>query len=105
MTKEKEESSVTLIKDPKIEPYFIGRDSHCYTVYQNITPDVKYTEDNKPGKEYIKTLGHYSDFKNCLKAIARRKVNDRKSYDSINEYLETYKQMQRDIDQLLNIGI
>ena len=27
------------IKDPSLEPYYIGRDSHCYTVYEVITPD------------------------------------------------------------------
>ena len=43
MTKEKEESAITTIRDPRIEPYFIGKDSHCYTVYETITPDVRYT--------------------------------------------------------------
>ena len=58
MTKEKEESSsITIIRDPKIEPYFIGKDAYCYTVYQTITPDTKYTENNKPGKDYTKALG------------------------------------------------
>ena len=26
------------IKDPLLKPYYIGRDSHCYTVYEVITP-------------------------------------------------------------------
>ncbi len=57
MTKEKEElSNNTFIRDVKIEPYFIGKDSHCYTVYETITPDTRYTENNVAGKDYTKAL-------------------------------------------------
>ena len=31
-------SSVTLIKDPSIEPYFIGRDANSYTIYETVYP-------------------------------------------------------------------
>ena len=95
MTKEKEElSNNTFIRDEKIEPYFIGKDSHCYTVYETITPDTRYTENNVAGKDYTKALGHYSNFGSCLKAIARNKTNDKQNYNSIVEYLETYKQIE-----------
>ena len=104
MAKE-EFSSLTIIRDPKIEPYFIGKDSYCYTIYETVTPDTKYTEDNKPGKEYTKSLGHYSNFGNCLKAIARNKTNDKQNYSSIMEYLETYKQIETTINSLINTGI
>ena len=106
MTKEKEKlSSITVIRDPKIEPYFIGKDAYCYTVYETITPDVRYTKNNKPGKEYTKALGHYSSFGNCLKTIARNKVNDKKSYNSIKEYIDMFKQVQEEINNLVNLGI
>ena len=106
MTKEKEElSNNTFIRDAKIEPYFIGKDAHCYTVYETITPDARYTNENKPGKDYVKPLGHYGNFGNCLKAIARQKTNDKQNYSSIVEYLETYKQMEKTINELINTGI
>jgi hypothetical protein len=106
MLKEKEElSSVTLIKDPKMEPYFIGKDAHCYTIYVSVTPDVKYTTDNKPGKNYTKVIGHYSTFGNCLKGIARNKVNDKKNYDSIKEYIESFKAIQQELNKLIDLGI
>ena len=106
MTKEKEElSNNTFIRDVKIEPYFIGKDSHCYTVYETITPDTRYTESNVAGKDYTKALGHYSNFGNCLKAIARNKTNDKQNYSSILEYLETYRQMETSINELINTGI
>jgi hypothetical protein len=102
MTKEKEElSNNTFIRDEKIEPYFIGKDSHCYTVYETITPDTRYTEGNVAGKDYTKALGHYSNFGNCLKAIARNKTNDKQNYSSIIEYLETYRQIEI-INQRIN---
>jgi len=106
MTKEKEEfSSLTIIRDPKIEPYFIGKDAYCYTVYQTITPDTKYTENNKPGKDYTKALGHFSSFGHCLKSIARNKVNDKKSYESIKEYITMFQEVQEEINSLINLGI
>ena len=106
MTKEKEEfSSLTIIRDPKIEPYFIGKDAYCYTVYQTITPDTKYTENNKPGKEYTKALGHFSSFGNCLQSIARNKVNDKKSYQSIREYIDMFNDVQKEINSLISLGI
>jgi hypothetical protein len=105
-TKEKEEaSSTTFIRDNRIEPYFIGKDTHCYTVYETVTPDTRYTEGNVAGKDYTKPMGHYSNFGQCLKAIARNKTNDKKNYDSITEYLETYKQMENIIKELTTTGI
>jgi hypothetical protein len=107
MTKEKEESlsSITIIRDPRIEPFFIGKDTHCYTIYETITPDTRYTENNVAGKEYTKALAHFSTFGNCLKSIARYKVNTKKSYESIQEYLEVYRELDKNISELINIGI
>ena len=105
MDKKEEFSSLTIIRDPKIEPYFIGKDSYCYTVYQTITPDTKYTEGNKPGKDYTKALGHYSSFGSCLKSIAKNKVDDNKNYNSIQEYIEMFNQVTKEIEKLTNVGI
>ena len=33
------------IKDKALKPYYIGRDSHCYTVYEIITPDAEIVEN------------------------------------------------------------
>ena len=103
-TKEKEDaSSTTFIRDSRIEPYFIGKDTHCYTVYETVTPDTRYTEGNKPGKDYLKALGHYSNFGSCLKALAKEKIDDNKSYDSIHDYIDSFKRVEEEIKTLLNI--
>jgi predicted DNA-binding ArsR family transcriptional regulator len=106
MTKEKEPSllsSTTIIRDPKIEPFFISKDAYCYTIYKTVTPDIRYTEGNKPGKDYLKALGHYSNFGSCLKALAKEKIDDNKSYNSIHDYIDSFKKVEEEIKTLLNI--
>ena len=96
-------SNTTIIRDPKIEPFFISKDAYCYTIYKTVTPDVRYTENNLPGKDYIKALGHYSSFASCLKALAKEKLDNNQSYNSIQEYIQTFKNLESSIKELLNI--
>ena len=42
------------ITDPKMHPYFIGKDTHCYTVYEIVTPQEKYLAKGSKGKDYEK---------------------------------------------------
>jgi hypothetical protein len=101
--KEPSTSNTTIIRDPKIEPFYISKDAYCYTIFKTITPDIRYTENNQPGKEYSKSLGHYSSFASCLKALAKEKVNDNQSYNSIQEYIERFKKLEISIKELLNV--
>lgn len=101
--KEPKTSNSTIIRDPKIEPYFISKDAYCYTIYKNVIPDTKYTENNQPGKEYQKSIGHYSSFGSCLKALAKEKLDNKQHYDSIKDYIQTFKNLETSIKELLNI--
>jgi hypothetical protein len=101
--KESTSSSTTIIRDPKIEPFYISKDAYCYTIFKTIIPDIKYTEDNKPGKEYAKALGHFSSFGSCLKRLAKEKLDNNQSYNSIQEYIQTYKDLETSIKELLNV--
>jgi hypothetical protein len=101
--KEPSLSNTTIIRDPKIEPFFISKDAYCYTIFKTVTPDVRYTEGNKPGKDYIKPLGHFSSFASCLKRLAKEKVDNNQSYDSIQEYIQTFKKLEDSIKELLNV--
>ena len=56
-------------------------------------------------KNNTKALGHYGNFGSCLKVIARNKTNDKQNYNSITEYLETYRQTEKLINELINTGI
>jgi hypothetical protein len=95
---------MTTIKDQALEPFYIGKDSHCYTVYEVITPQAKYLEEGSEGKNYEKPLGHYSDFGSALKAIMRAQINRTdKVYESIQEYINEWIGVKDKIDKLINI--
>ena len=98
-------SSMTLIRDPLIEPYFIGKDSCSYTLYQ-----TSYPGENKKGrgrktrtKEGIKPISYHSNFASCLSSIAKLKINDRPVYNSIREYVNEWKRVKEEINQIVNI--
>jgi len=105
MTNEKQDSSLTTITDPAIEPFYISKDSYCYTIFEKVTPNTSYTEGNKPGKEYSRAWGHYTNFGFCLKELAKLKTNQIKNYSSISDYLKTYKETEENINKLINLGI
>jgi len=85
MSDDQKPTGIRYIKDPALEPYFIQLDDYCYAVQQVITAQ-------ESGKEYQNTLGFYSDFSSCLKAIAKNEVK-KGSYESIKEFLEEYNRI------------
>jgi len=106
--------SSTIIKDKMIEPYFIGKDATCYTVYELVkasNDETKpkrgrkrvVTEENKD-KVYLKAHGYFTQFENCLNEISKLKINVR-NYDSIKEYITEYKRVKEELNQIINIGI
>jgi len=94
-----------IIKDPSLEPYYIGRDSHCYTVYEVITPDSGRlrTEDSK-GVDYEKPVAHYSHFGSALNKIAECQLhnNSKESYTSVKEYLDRWDELKENLTKLIN---
>jgi hypothetical protein len=94
-----EKEYTRFIHDPSMEPYFISMDDNCMTVNIKVTPDVRYTEN---GKDYVKIIGHYSNLPSALKSVAQNKVNN-KSYDSIQSYIEEYKQVIENLTNKVNI--
>ena len=106
MQEEKEAlSSMTLIKDPLIEPYFIGKDASSYTVYES----MKIGNNNKGRgrktrtKEGIKPISFHSNFASCLVSIAKLKIDNRPVYDSIAEYVAEWRRVKEEINQIVNI--
>jgi hypothetical protein len=97
MSEQKDQlSSVTTIKDPNMDPYFIGRDSYCYTVYENVE------SSESPGKTYLKSLGHYTNLESCLKSIALLKINKKKQYDTLKEYIFEWNKTLQSFSQTIN---
>jgi|TARA_R100000908_G_C3706141_1_gene114608 hypothetical protein len=91
------------ITDPSMEPYFIGKDTHCYTVYEVVTPQEKYLEKGSEGKDYEKPLGHFSTFGGALQKIAKQKLhNEKDHYHSIQEYVERWDELIIELKKLQN---
>ena len=93
---------MTIINDPKLKPYYIGKDAHCYTVFEKIIPVPRYTDSGKDGEEYTKSLGHYSSFGQALKSIMKAKVNGGvdKTYSSIQEYITEWNRIENELKTL-----
>jgi hypothetical protein len=96
---------MTTITDKVLEPYYVSKDNHGYTIHEVITPDVKNLEEGSEGKNYIKAISHPSTFGGCLKRIAELKVNDGSEYTSIKEYLKQYKQIANEIEKSFNVEL
>jgi hypothetical protein len=100
--------SCTIIKDPEIEPFFISKDAYCYTVMEVITPDKKNlgrfgNKGNKnEGKNYEKSIGHYSTFSSALRGIAKHKVDFKKEYNSIRSYIKEFEYQKDEMSKLLS---
>ena len=92
---------MTIIKDDLLEPYFIGKDTHCYTAYEVITPQAKYLEKGSEGKNYEKPIGHYTDFGKALESIMKAKLNrGDKEFNSVKEYLAEWNTIKLELKTL-----
>ena len=91
------------ITDPILHPYFIGKDTHCYTVYETVTPQAKYLEKGSKGLDYEKPQGHYSSFGAALQKIAKEKLNNEKDhYTSNREYIKRWDELLIELKKLQN---
>ena len=81
---------IRTIEDEIIDPYYITMDDYCYTLNEDLSK-------NKD-KTYTKKIGYYSNFDQLLERIATHKTNKR-SYLSIREYIEQYREIQESINK------
>jgi len=94
---------MTKITDPILHPYFVGKDTHCYTVYEIVTPQSKNLEKGSKGLNYEKPQGHYSSFGSALQKIAKEKLNsEEEHYKSIKEYVTIWEKLSIKLKQLKN---
>ena len=98
-------SSITVIKDPAIEPYFIGKDTNSYTVYETVYPGTNNKGRGRKtrSKEAIKTLSFHSSIGAALNSIAKLKVEKRPMFNTIKEYITAWEQVRDEINQMVNI--
>jgi len=96
---------MTTIKDPVLEPYYVSKDNHGFTIHEVITPDSKNLEEGSEGKDYVKAISHPSTFGGCLKRIAQLKIHDNSDYSNIKSYLAKYQEIINQIEQSFNLEI
>ena len=91
------------ITDPKMNPYYIGKDSHCYTVYEVVTPQAKYLEKGSEGKDYEKPVAHYSNFSKALERVIKEKLNSGGGdFESIKDYIDEWNKIKDELSEILN---
>ena len=97
-------SSVTLIKDPSIEPYVIGRDANSYTIYETVYPgtNTKGRGRKTRTKEAVKAVSFHTNFGAALSSIAILKVEKRQVYETIHEYITEWRRVKEEINQIVN---
>lgn len=87
----------TIIEDPSMEPFFISKSSTGgFTVYERVIKG----DNNTP---YIKTICYPANFAYALKTVAEEKLNTRKSYDTIKDYVDTYKSISDKMTNLVSL--
>ena len=90
-------STDTVIEDAAMEPFFISKSSTGgFTVYERVIKG----ENNTP---YIKTICYPANFSNALRVVAEEKLNVKKRYRSIKEYVNTYKSITEEMTNLVGM--
>ena len=88
--------SLTTISDPSLDPYFITKDDHCYTVIERIIPNGDHFRTKNGGKEYAKPQGYYPNFDQALHKVAELKL-DTKDYSNLKNYIQDYQSISNQI--------
>ena len=72
-----------IIKDPILEPFYVGKDAYNYTVFETVPATLSgkgrrkkdaVVEFDPDGKTYDKPLGYYTTLGNAIGAIAKQKT-------------------------------
>jgi hypothetical protein len=88
-----------LIEDPLIEPFFITKSqSGGYTLFERVSRG----KDDKP---YLRTVGYFSNFSNCLKRVAKELLHHSgtRQYNSIKQYIDTHSAIELRMSSLTEL--
>jgi hypothetical protein len=98
-----ENPNITVIKDPKIEPFYIVKDQHTFTLFEKSKATRGFAGKEASNKEVENVVGYYTSFKYVLKKIATEKFSRKhKSYESIKDYISEWKSIEDGLKTLLN---
>jgi hypothetical protein len=100
-----------IIKDPILEPFYIGKDAYNYTVFETVPATLSgkgrrkkdaVVELDPDGKTYDKPLGYYSTIGSAIGAIAKQKTPKTSSFNSLREYMDELKSINQETQNLIN---
>ena len=95
-------TSLTLIEDPCLEPFFITKDEHCYTVNRKVTSNANHFRSTGKSKTYSKALTFHAKFPSALKSITEEQLHDKKHYTSLSDFLDKFLTIETNIKTFLN---
>jgi hypothetical protein len=96
------QSNLCIIKDPKMEPFYIVKDSTNFTVIEKSISTRGFGKQAATGKTQEKVIGHYTSFTNALNCIAKQKFyQNQGEYNSIKEYINTWNKVKIGMETLL----
>ena len=96
------QSTLCVIRDPEMDPFYIIKDSTNFTVMETSISTRGFGGKQASGKEQEKVVGYYTSFANALNCMAKQKFLQNKSnYTSIKEYIKTWNEVKDGLTSLL----
>lgn len=95
-------NSLTLIEDPSMDPFFITKDEHCYTVNRRIKSNANHFRSTGKSKTYSKALTFHSKFEDALKRITEEQLHTKKHYKTLNDFLNHFLSIENNIKNYIN---
>ena len=90
--------SITTITDPILDPYFITKDDHCYTVNIKVESDKDHFRSKGKSKTYSKSISYHARFDQALRWISDEQLHIKKKLD-LNEFLTQFKNIRNNIKE------
>ena len=95
-------NSLTLIEDPSMEPFFITKDEHCYTVNKKVTSNADHFRSTGKSKTYTKALTFHADFGTALERITKEQLHTKEHFKTLSDFLDYYTKIETNIKNYLN---
>ena len=94
----KKSRSLTTISDPSLDPYFITKDDHCYTVNIKVESDKDHFRSKGKSKTYSKSISYHARFDQALRWISDEQLHIKKKLD-LSEFLTQFKNIRNNIKE------
>ena len=89
---------LTTIEDPNLEPYFITKDDHCYTVNIKVESDKDHFRSKGKSKTYSKSISYHARFDQALRWISDEQLHIKKKLD-LSEFFTQFKNIRNNIKE------